>query len=98
LDCRERRSSLFSRDNQDHQDASDDAKAVCTAMKAKGIEIYTVGFDLDSLPSSERTIAEDTLKSCGSSLEHFYNTLDPAELQNAFRDIAVQLSSVSLRR
>jgi hypothetical protein len=61
LDCRERRSSLFSRDNQDHQDASDDAKAVCTAMQAKGIEIYTVGFDLDLLPSSERTIAEHTL-------------------------------------
>jgi hypothetical protein len=85
-------------DNQDQQDASDDAKAVCTAMKAKGIEIYTVGFALDPLPSSERTMAEDTLKSCGSSLEHFYNTLDPAELQNAFRDIAVQLSSVSLTR
>ena len=85
-------------DDQDQQDASDDAKAVCTAMNANGIEIYTVGCDLDSLPSSERTIAEDTLKSCGSSLEHFYNTLDPAELQNAFRDIAVQLSSVSLTR
>ena len=65
-------------------------------MKAKGIEIYTVGFDLDSLSSSERAIAEDTLKSCGTSLEHFYNTLDPAELQTAFRDIAVKLSTIAL--
>ncbi len=83
-------------DNQNQQDISNDAKSVCTAMKAKGIEIYAVGFDLNSLSSSERVIAEDTLKSCGTSLEHFYNTLDPAELQSAFRDIAVKLSTIAL--
>lgn len=85
-------------DEQDQQDSSDDAKSVCSAMKAKGIEIYAVGFDLDSLSSAERAIAEDTLQSCGTSLEHFYNTLDPAELQSAFRDIAVKLSTISLTR
>lgn len=78
------------------QASSTDAKAVCAAMKAKGIEIYTVGFDLDSLPSSERSIAVDTLQSCGTSIEHFYNSIDPNELQEAFRDIAVKLSSISL--
>jgi len=67
-------------------------------MNAKGIEIYTVGCDLDSLPSNERAIAEDTLQSCGRSVQHFYDTLDPAELQNAFRDIAVQLSFVARTR
>jgi hypothetical protein len=81
---------------QDQQKVSDNAKAICTAMKAAGIEIYTVGFDLDSLPSAERTIALNTLQSCGTDLEHFYNTLDPTELQSAFRDIAVKMSSVSL--
>ena len=63
-----------------------------------GTILENVGFDLDSLPSSERTIAEDTLKSCGSSLEHFYNTLDAGELQTAFRDIGVKLSSIALTR
>jgi hypothetical protein len=67
-------------------------------MKAAGFEIYTVAFDLDSLPSTERAIAEDTLKSCGSSIEAFYNTLEPKELEVAFRDIAVQLSMISLSR
>lgn len=78
------------------EDSSNDAKSVCSAMKAKGIEIYAVGFDLDSLSSSDRAIAEDTLQSCGTSLEHFYNTLNPADLQAAFRDIAVKLSTIAL--
>lgn len=81
---------------QNQQDVSDHAKAICTAMKASGVEIYTIGFDLDSLPSGERSIAVDTLQSCGTDIEHFYNTLDPAQLQSAFRDIAVKMSQISL--
>ncbi|MGI9475792.1 MAG: hypothetical protein ACR2PI_03750, partial [Hyphomicrobiaceae bacterium] len=82
--------------NQNQQDVSDHAKAICSAMKAEGIEIYTIGFDLDSLPSGERAIAIDTLQSCGTDIEHFYNTLDPDQLQSAFRDIAVKMSQISL--
>ena len=71
---------------------------LCTNMKAEGIEIYTVAFDLDSVPEDDRTLAELTMKSCGTDVEHFYNTLDPDELQTAFRDIATKLGSVSLVR
>lgn len=78
--------------DQDQQDVSDDAKAICTNMKAQGIEIFTVGFALDQLPATERTIAEATLSSCGTDVDHFYNTLDAAQLQTAFRDIALQLA------
>lgn len=81
---------------QNQQDVSNHAKAICTAMKAEGIEIYTIGFDLDSLPSDERAVAVDTLQSCGTDIEHFYNTLDPVQLQSAFRDIAVKMSQISL--
>lgn len=81
---------------QNQQEVSDHAKAICTAMKAQGIEIYSIAFDLDSLPSSEQAIALDTLQSCGTDIEHFYNTLNPAELQSAFRDIAVKMSQISL--
>lgn len=83
---------------QNQQDASNDAVQVCANMKAAGIEIYTVAFDLASLPADQRTIAEATLKACGTSLEHFYNTLDAGELQTAFRDIGVKLSSIALMR
>jgi hypothetical protein len=79
-------------------DAANHATQLCTAMKAKGIEIFTVGFELDSLPASERTIAENTLRACGTSVDHFYNSLNIEQLRVAFRDIAVQLSSVRLVR
>lgn len=85
-------------DDKDQQESSDYAIQLCTAMKTAGIEIYTVGFDLDALPSNERSIAEATLQSCGTDIDHFYNTLDPNELKDAFRDIATKLGSVSLVR
>lgn len=81
---------------QNQQTMSDHAKDICTAMKAAGVEIYSIGFDLDSLPSSEKAIAIDTLQSCGTSIDHFYNTLDAQQLQTAFQDIAITLSSISL--
>lgn len=85
-------------DGKDQQESSNYAVQLCTAMKAAGIEIYTVGFDLDALSGDERTIAETTLESCGTDVDHFYNTLDPNELKDAFRDIATKLGSVSLVR
>jgi Flp pilus assembly protein TadG len=75
---------------------SNHAKQVCTAMKAAGIEIYSVAFDLDSLPATDRAIAEDVLKSCGTDLNHFYSTLTVAELKAAFRDIALKVSPIRL--
>lgn len=81
---------------QNQQEVSDHAKAICIAMKAEGVEVYTIGFDLDALPPTEQTIALDTLQSCGNNIEHFYNTLNPAELQSAFRDIALKMSQISL--
>lgn len=76
----------------DPVEVSDRAKQICTNMKQKGIEIFTVGFDLDSLPPADKARAMATLTHCGTDLDHFYNTLDTEELQQAFRDIALSLS------
>ncbi len=76
------------------QDVSNNAKALCASMKAQGIEIFAVGFDLDSLPAGKRVMAEDTLKSCGTDIDHFYNSLTPVQLQSAFRDIALKMSEL----
>ena len=84
--------------DQDQQTVSNHAKAICTNMKAQGIEIFTVGLALDELTMAERAIAEDTLQSCGTDLSHFYSTLNVEELQTAFQDIAFQLSAVRLTR
>ena len=82
--------------DQDQQTVSDHAKQLCSNMKAAGIEIYTVGFALDQLTPSEASIAQDTLRACGSDISHFYDTLSIDQLKQAFRQIALSLSTVYL--
>lgn len=84
--------------DQDLQTTADIAKQVCTNMKAQGIEIYTVGFALNQLPQPDQSIAYATLQACGTDVQHFYDSLTVTQLQTAFRDIALNLSSVYLSR
>jgi Flp pilus assembly protein TadG len=84
--------------DQSQSMVSDRAKRVCAEMKLNGIEIYSVAFALDRLTQAERVIAEDTLKSCGTSLAHFYESLTVDQLKGAFRDIALKISTVRLAR
>lgn len=82
--------------DQDLVTTANIAKQLCTNMKAAGIEIYTVGLALDQLPAGDRAIATDTLQQCGSDVKHFYETLTVTDLQIAFREIALNLTSVRL--
>ena len=82
---------------QDKKVLSDNAIAMCAAMKAKGIEIYTVGFALDELSVSDRTIAEKTLASCGSDVDHFYQSINSEQLAAAFSEIGAKVSTASVR-
>jgi Flp pilus assembly protein TadG len=84
--------------DQDQQQVSNWAIQTCTNMKAKGIEIFTVGFALDQLPASQRPIAEATLKACGTDVTHFYQSLTVNELQTAFRSIALKLAGLRLTK
>ena len=79
--------------NSPNGNASSQATSLCAAMKAKGITVYTVGFDLGG-----NSTAISTLQSCASSPSHFYNADDGSALQSAFRDIALQLSSLHLSK
>ena len=47
---------------------------ICANMKAKGIVVYTVGFDLDHAPAKQRAIA--TLSQCASDASKFYRAED----------------------
>jgi Flp pilus assembly protein TadG len=67
------------------------AKSVCKDMKANGIEVYTVGFQLGS-----NQTAIDTLSSCASDASHFYNSTTGDALKAAFRDIALKISTLYL--
>lgn len=82
----------------DPTDVSNRAKSICTNMKAKGIEIYTVGFELDQLPPGDRARAKDVLQSCGTDLQHFYDAVDNDKLKLSFRDIAMKLATLFLAK
>jgi Flp pilus assembly protein TadG len=66
------------------------ARTLCTNMKAKGITVYTVGFALDTQN------AKDTLQQCASSPDKFFNAEDGAELRLSFRAIALEVAKLSL--
>lgn len=63
------------------------ARALCTNMKAKGITVYTIGFDI----GGSNTTAYQTLSQCATDPGKFYNADDGEALKQAFRDIASSL-------
>lgn len=72
------------------------AVKLCEAMRGKGIEIYTIGFALDS------TEAVDTLQKCASpdngGTKHFYQTSTGPELKAAFEKIANNMNRLALTK
>ena len=81
--------------DQDKTDMSNAAKTMCTNMKNQGIEIYTVGFNLNALPAGDKTIAINTLQNCGTDVGHFYDSLNSTALIAAFDDIGSKVKSAS---
>ena len=74
--------------------STDQARALCSAMKAKGITVYTVGFEIGSRSSP----ASKLLQQCATEPNKFYNADDGEELKQAFRDIALKLSSLYISK
>lgn len=71
-------------------DSATQAKAVCGAMKAKGITVYTVGFALTDAN------AINTLATCATDASKAYTPTTGAQLQQAFRDIALKINQLYL--
>ncbi len=63
---------------------------VCTAVKAKGVTIYTVAFDV-----VEPTI-QALLQGCASSSGNYYEASDATALAEAFKKIADAMKVVRL--
>lgn len=67
------------------------AQTLCTNMKAAGVIVYTVGFaDASTGPAAQ------FVQNCATSSEHVYLPSTGAELKDAFRDIAVQISNLRI--
>ena len=69
------------------------ALAMCNAMKAAGVTIFTVGFQIGSEAG-----AEDFMRACATSEWHFYNAEDGGALKQAFRAIAINISRLRLSK
>jgi hypothetical protein len=76
--------------------ALNNAKTLCTNMKKSllpgdpNIEIYTVGFKLDTAASKAM------LKDCATNPDHYYEATSGDGLKSAFRDIALKISRLRL--
>ncbi|MDP1738606.1 MAG: ubiquitin-activating E1 FCCH domain-containing protein [Caulobacter sp.] len=69
------------------------AQAICTAMKAKGIVVYTVGFDIDA-----GSTAETFIKNCATSAAHVYLPSGGGALKDAFAAIGRDIMKLRLSR
>ncbi|MEZ5843625.1 MAG: VWA domain-containing protein [Hyphomicrobiaceae bacterium] len=67
------------------------ARAICDNIKATGIKVYAIGFQIAAGGD-----AETTLKGCASGSEYYYNAEDGASLREAFRDIALRIATLRL--
>ena len=68
------------------------ARTVCANMKAAGIEVYTIGFQVSGT-------AQATLRDyCATDASHHYDATSGDELRQAFRDIALRLAQLRLSK
>lgn len=67
------------------------ARSLCTAMKAKGITVYTVGFALGRGSTAERT-----LEHCATDPTKAYTADNGDQLRDSFRDIALKITNLHL--
>lgn len=70
---------------------------MCNNMRAQGVTVYTVGFQLDDISNSyNRDRATQTLLDCAGNPNRFYDADNPDELSTAFATIANQLNNLRL--
>lgn len=69
------------------------AQAICTAAKAKGVVIYTVGFQV-----GKGSTAETFIKGCATDADHVYLPSSGSLLKDAFAAIGRDITKLRLSR
>jgi hypothetical protein len=70
------------------------AKALCAAMKLKGVEIYTIEFELDTSIAAR----VDLVQSCATDSDHRFNAANETQLNAAFQSIAENLVALRISK
>lgn len=63
-------------------------QSLCNGIKAEGITVYTVGFDLSD------PVVLGHLENCATSASNFYDAKNGSQLKDAFKDIANKLGNL----
>lgn len=63
------------------------AEGLCNNMKAEGIEIFTIGFDLGTNESAAKTVLRNCATKDTSAVKHYHEASTGTDLDNAFKDI-----------
>ena len=79
--------------NATNKDSFAQAKLLCQAIKAAGVTVYTVGFDVGSLPEARKVMTE-----CATEAKTAYIADNGVELKQAFRDIALKMTSLFISK
>ncbi|MEZ5908593.1 MAG: pilus assembly protein [Hyphomicrobiaceae bacterium] len=78
--------------NAPNGSSTSQARALCTNMKAAGITVYAVGFQVGGS-------ARDTLRDyCATDTTYYYDAADGEALRQAFRDIALKIAQLRLSK
>jgi len=78
------------------------AEAICKNMKDDGIEIFTIGFDLDNkdMDKAQRDAAKGVLKKCATqdttAIKHYFEASTGEELDNALQEIVYNTERLAL--
>lgn len=79
--------------NATNGDGTVQAQAQCTAMKAAGVVVYTVGFDLGG-----NTTAETFIRNCATDSDHVYLPSGGGALKDAFAAIGQDIMALRLSK
>ncbi|WP_370238117.1 ubiquitin-activating E1 FCCH domain-containing protein [Brevundimonas sp.] len=79
--------------NATNGDPFEQTLATCAAMKAQGVIVYTVGFQVASGGGAERVI-----QNCASSSAHVYLPASGADLSEAFKAIGRDITRLRISR
>jgi len=72
------------------------AEGLCNNMKAEGIEIFTIGFDLGTTESAAKTVLRNCATKDTSVVKHYHEASTGTDLDNAFKDIIRNIERLAL--
>jgi len=73
-----------------YEELNDKTQTVCDNIKAKGILVYTIGFQVSN------STTQNLLKNCASEPDMYFNSPSNSQLAGIFKDIAQGLSDLRI--